>query len=75
MLSLTYPLFLLVSFDFDFFLHVYFFAMLVVEDILQKCEFLVRNDLDAQSVFHLPLAFQRHNALVDIGSDVGMDVE
>ena len=32
--------------------------MCIIEHILQKCEFLTWNNLDTESVFHLPLPFQ-----------------
>lgn len=61
-------------FDFNFFLHVYLFAVRVVEDILQKCEFLVGNHFDTKSVLHLPLPLHGHEALVDVGGYVRVDV-
>ncbi len=62
------------SFDFDFFFHVNLLPRRIVEDILQKRKFLVWNNLDAESVLHLPLPFQRNDSLIDVGSNVRMDV-
>lgn len=60
--------------NFYFLFHIYLFALRVVEDILQKRKFLVGNDFNAKSVFHLPFPFQGHQPLVDVGSDVRVDV-
>ena len=60
---------------FNLFLHVEILTLCVVELILQEGEFLGRNDVHTESVFHLPLAFEAHDALVDVGSDIGMNVE
>ena len=49
------PPFLL--FDFDFFLHIDFLSVRIIEHVLKKSEFLIRNDLDTESVFHLPFTF------------------
>lgn len=68
--TLPFPL----LFDFNFFLHVYLFAVRVVEDILQKREFLVGNHFDTKSVLHLPLPFHGYEALVDVGGYVRVDV-
>lgn len=68
--SLAYGLLL----DFNFFLHVYLLTVGIVEDVLQKREFLVGNHFDTKSVLHLPLALQGYEALVDVGGDVRVDV-
>lgn len=60
--------------NFYFLFHIYLFALRVVEDILQKRKFLVGNNLDAESILHLPLAFQGEYSLVDIGGNVRVDV-
>ena len=61
-------------FDFDFFLHVYLFPLQVVEYIFQEFLFLVWNNLDTESVLHLPLPFQGDESLIDVGCDVRVDV-
>ena len=55
--------------------HVYLFSLSVRKLILKEGETLIGDNLDAESVFHLPLAFHRHEALVDVGGDVRMDVQ
>ena len=42
---------------FVFFFHIYLLAMSVIEDVLEIGEFLVRNDLNTPTIFHLPLSF------------------
>lgn len=54
----------------DFLFHVDKLLLAVVEFILQESHFLRGNDVYTESVFHLPLPFQGHDALVDIGSYV-----
>lgn len=61
-------------FDFEFFLHVDFLSVRVIEHILQECEFLTWNDLDTESVLHLPLSFQGDESLIDVSGHVRMDV-
>ena len=36
---------------------------------------MVRDDTDTETISHLPLPFERHEALVDIGSHIGVDVQ
>ena len=60
---------------FVFFLHVNELSVGVVELVLQERHLLAWYDPDAQSVFQLPTALQGNDALIDIGSDIGMDVE
>ena len=62
-------------FRFYLFLHVYELTVVVVELILQESEFLRGYHMDAKSIFHLPLALQAENALVDVGSHVRMYVQ
>jgi len=69
---LSLPLFLL---DFDFLFHVYLFLLVVSEFVLKEGETLIGDNLDAESVFHLPLPLDGNQALVYIGSDVRMDVQ
>ena len=47
----------------------------VVEFVLQKGKFLAWDDFDSKSILQLPLPFQGHDALVDVGGHIGMDVE
>ena len=61
-------------FDFDFFFHVYFLAVFVIELILQEAQLLAGYDFDAKPIFHLPFPFQRNQPLVDICCDVWMYV-
>lgn len=42
--------------------------MRVIEFILQEGKALVWDDTDTETISHLPLPFERHEALVDIGS-------
>ena len=74
MLVLAHPLFLL-RFDFNFFFHVNLLSMRVVEFVLEHGQFLVGNDFDSESVFHLPFSFHGHESLVNVGSDIGMQVD
>ena len=67
-----HPLFL---FDFDFLFHVYLFLLVIGEFVLKEGETLIGDNLDAESVFHLPLTFHGNESLVDEGSDVRMDVQ
>ena len=53
-------------FHFVFLLHVNLFAVGLIEDILEVGKFLVGDDLHAPSVFHLPLAFEGNDALIDV---------
>ena len=46
----------LFSSDFDFFLHVDFLPVLVVELVLKEGKFLAWNDFDAQTISELPLS-------------------
>ena len=71
-LILNGPPFLL--FDLDFLLHIDFLSMCIVEHILQESEFLTWNDLDTESVFHLPLPSEGNESLIDEGGDIRMDV-
>ena len=66
------PPFLLL--DFDFFLHIDFLSMCIIEHILQESEFLTWNDLDTEPVFHLPLSLEGNESLIDEGGDIRMDV-
>ena len=65
----------LFSFSLNFLLHVNELVLAIVEFILQESQFLRGDNADSQSILHLPLALQAHQALVDIGSHVGMDME
>ena len=59
----------------DFLLHVYKLLVAVVELVLQEGQLLRRYHPDAQSVFHLPLALHAEDALVNVGSDIGVYVQ
>ena len=48
--------------------------MLVVKLVLQECEFLAGQHAYAESIAHLPLAFNRDDALVEVCSHIGMHV-
>lgn len=61
-------------FNFEFFLHVNLFPVWVIEYIFQERKFLAWNNLDTKSVFHLPLPFQGNKSLINIGSDIRVDV-
>ena len=39
--------------------------MCIIEHILQECEFLTWNNLNTESIFHLPLPFQGNESLID----------
>ena len=60
--------------NFDFLFHVYFFALRVGKFILKEGETLIGDNLDTESVFHLPFSLHGNKALVDKGSDVRVDV-
>ena len=62
-------------FRFYLFLHVDELTVVVIELILQESEFLRGDHMDTKSIFHLPLALQTEDTLVDVGSHVGMYVE
>ena len=55
--SISFVLRQLFLFNLNFFFHINFFSMCIVEHIFQKCQFLVGNNLDTESVFHLPFPF------------------
>ena len=61
--------------DFDFLFHVNLFFLSVSKLVLEEGETLIGDNLDAESVFHLPLTFHGNESLVDEGSDVRMDVQ
>ena len=58
-------------FRFYLFLHVDELTVVVIELILQESEFLRGDHMDTKSIFHLPLALQTEDTLVDVGSHVG----
>ena len=62
-------------FDFDFLFHVYFFAFRVSKSILKEGQTLIGDNLDSESVLHLPLPFHGNKALVHEGGDVRVDVK
>ena len=55
-----------------FLLHVDELVLLIVELVLQECQFLTGNDSHAKPVLHLPAALEGDDSLIDEGSDVGM---
>ena len=62
-------------FDFDFFFHIYFLPVLVVELVLQETQFLTGDYFESESVFDLPLTFQGNDALVDVGCHIRVDMK
>ena len=60
---------------FNLFFHINELLLGIVEFVLQECEFLRRNDVHTSSVFQLPPPFLRDKALIDVGGNVGMDVQ
>ena len=61
--------------DFDFLFHVYFFTLRVSKPVLKEGETLIGDDLDAESVLHLPLTFHGNEGLVDKSGNVRVDVQ
>ena len=60
--------------DFDFFLHVDFLAVLVVELIFEEGKFLAGNNLYSKAVLELPFTAKTYQALIQISSDVRVDM-
>ena len=58
-----------------FFLHVDELVLLIVELVLQECQFLTGNDAHAEPVLHLPAALEGEDSLIDEGCHVGVYVE
>ena len=58
-----------------FLLHVDELVLLIVELVLQECQFLTGNDSHAKPVLHLPAAFEGDDSLIDEGGHVGVYVE
>ena len=61
--------------DFDFLFHVYLFTLWVRKPVLKEGETLIGDNLDTESVFHLPLALHGNEALGDVSSNVRMNVQ
>ena len=68
-----HPLFFLL--DFDFLFHVNLFSLGVSKLVLQEGETLIGDNLDSESVLHLPLAFHGNEALVDKSGNVRVNVQ
>ena len=71
-ISVSLPFLLL---DFDFLFHVYLFLLVIGKFVLQEGETLIGDNLDAESVLHLPLPFHGNDSLVHVGGYVRMDVQ
>ena len=61
--------------DFDFLFHVNLFSLGVSKLVLQEGETLIGDNLDSESVLHLPLAFHGNEALVDKSGNVRVNVQ
>ena len=62
-------------FGFLFFLHVEELVILVVEFVLQECQFLRWNNVEAEAILKLPFTLQGDEPLVDKGSYVWVDIQ
>ena len=59
----------------DLLFHVDELSIGVVELVLQECEFLRWDNTYAEPVFQLPPPLLREEAFVDVGGNVGVDVQ